>query len=180
MAIILALSLLALLYLMRSRLGRAFCAIRDSEHVAAGSGINVKKVKVIAFVISAVFAGIAGGSYTLFQSFVVPDVLGLGQLVLVLTMVVVGGSGSIIGVLAGVVLIGLLPELLRLAPRGLLVWQEFVYGLILIIATMYMPRGLAGVVDNLRGWRRAEPKAGVAANNSTVRAAAPRAGQPAP
>jgi len=146
MAVILAFVLLAMLYLTRSRLGRDLCAVRDSEHVAAASGIDVKRTKMAAFVISAVLAGIAGSAYTLFQSFVNPDVLGLEQLVLVLTMVVVGGSGSIAGVLVGVALIGLLPELLRAAPRGLLVWQEFVYGLILIAATMFMPRGIWGLV----------------------------------
>jgi branched-chain amino acid transport system permease protein len=149
MAIMLALVLLSFLYLTRSKLGRALCAIRDSEHVASASGIDVKRTKVVAFVLSAVFAGIAGGSYTLHQSFVTPDSVGLAQLILVLTMVVVGGSGSIAGVLVGVVLIGLLPELLRVAPRGLLVWQEFFYGLILILATMFMPRGLWGFAETL-------------------------------
>src|SRR5262245_52537738 len=159
MAIILALVLLSLLYLTRSRLGRALCTIRDSEHVASASGIDVKRTKVIAFVLSAVYAGLAGGTYTLFQSFVNPDTAGLAQLILVLTMVVVGGSGSIAGVLVGVVLIGLLPELLRLAPRGLLVWQEFFYGLILVLATMFMPRGLWGLGQTLfaPGRRAAKP-----------------------
>jgi branched-chain amino acid transport system permease protein len=157
MAVILALVLLSFLYLTRSKLGRALCAIRDSEHVASASGIDVKRTKVVAFVLSAVFAGIAGGSYTLHQSFVTPDSVGLAQLILVLTMVVVGGSGSIVGVLVGVVLIGLLPELLRVAPRGLLVWQEFFYGLILILATMFMPRGLWGFAESL--FPRAKPSA---------------------
>lgn len=147
-AIILCLVLLATLHLMRSRLGRNFCAIRDSEHVAAASGIDVKRVKITAFVLSAVYAGIAGGMFTLYESFVNPDVLGVAQLVLVLTMVVVGGPGSILGVLLGVVLIGLLPEFLRAAPRGLLVWQEFFYGLILVLAVMFMRRGLWGVIES--------------------------------
>ena len=145
-AVMLSLALLAMQYLVRSRLGRDLCAIRDSEHVAAASGIDVKRTKVVAFVISAVFAGFAGGAYTLYQSYVTPDSVGLAQLILVLTMVVVGGSGSIAGVLLGVVLIGLLPEVLRVAPRALLVWQEFAYGLILVLATMFMPRGIWGVI----------------------------------
>jgi branched-chain amino acid transport system permease protein len=117
----------------------------------------VKRTKVVAFVLSAVYAGLAGGTYTLYQSFVTPDSVGLSQLILVLTMVVVGGSGSIAGVLVGVVLMGLLPELLRVAPRGLLVWQEFFYGLILILATMFMPRGLWGFAEALLS--RAQPSA---------------------
>jgi branched-chain amino acid transport system permease protein len=161
MAVILGVVLLAMFYLTRSTLGRALCTIRDSEHVASASGINVKRTKVIAFVLSAVFAGLAGGTYTLFQSFVNPDTAGLAQLILVLTMVVVGGSGSIAGVLIGVVLIGLLPEFLRAAPRGLLVWQEFFYGLILVLAVMFMPRGLWGLLTSLgeRSQRVAKPTA---------------------
>jgi branched-chain amino acid transport system permease protein len=145
--VILCLMLLATLYLTRSKFGRHLAAIRDSEHVAAASGIDVNGVKIAAFTLSAVYAGVAGGVYTLYQSFVNPDVLGVAQLVLVLTMVVVGGPGSIVGALLGVVLIGLLPEVLRAAPRGLLVWQEFFYGLILVLAVMFMPRGLWGLIE---------------------------------
>lgn len=151
MAIILAAVLLAMLHLVRSRLGRELCTIRDSEHVAAASGIDVKRTKIKAFVLSAVFAGLAGGAYTLYQSFVTPDSVGLEQLILVLTMVVVGGSGSVAGVLIGVALIGLLPEFLRAAPRGLLVWQEFAYGMILVLAVMFMPRGIWGIIRSLFG-----------------------------
>jgi branched-chain amino acid transport system permease protein len=145
--IILSLTLLAVMYLTKSKIGRNLCAIRDSEHVAAASGIDVQATKVIAFTLSAVFAGIAGGTYTLFETFVNPDVLGITQLVLVLTMIVVGGTGSLVGVLIGVVVIGLLPEVLRAAPSDLLVWQEFVYGLILVLAIMFMPRGLWGMLQ---------------------------------
>ncbi len=145
-AVVLAVTLGATLYLVRSRLGRALCAVRDSEHVAAASGIDVKRTKVLAFTISAFYAGVAGGTYTLFQSFVHPDGLGVWTLVLVLTMIVVGGSGTVGGVLLGVMLLGVLPEALRAAPRGLLVWQEFAYGLILILAIMFMPRGIWGLV----------------------------------
>jgi branched-chain amino acid transport system permease protein len=158
-AALLCLMLLATLYLMRSRRGRHFAAIRDSEHVAAASGIDVKRTKIAAFTLSAVYAGVAGGMFTLYESFVNPDVLGVTQLVLVLTMVVVGGPGSILGVLLGVVLIGLLPEVLRAAPRGLLVWQEFFYGLILVLAVMFMPRGLWGVIEARLARRDAKSKA---------------------
>ena len=90
-AIILALVLAATFYLWHSKLGRQFHAIRDSEHVAMASGIDVKRTKVWALAISAFYAGIAGGVYTLFQSYVHPDGLGVSMLVLVLSMVVVGG-----------------------------------------------------------------------------------------
>lgn len=145
MAVLLALVLAATMHLTRSKFGRAMCAIRDSEHAAAASGIDVRLTKVIAFAISAVYAGIAGGMYTLYQSFANPEVFGFGQIVLVLSMVVVGGLGTIPGVLLGVVILGLLPEILRTTMRNLLVWQELVYGVILILAMMFMPRGLWGL-----------------------------------
>jgi branched-chain amino acid transport system permease protein len=146
-ALILALVLVSLLFLSTSKLARSLGAIRESEHVAAASGINVPFVKVLAFTISAVYAGIAGGMYTLFQSFVNPDAVGATLLVLLLAMLVVGGSGSIPGVVIGVALMGVLPEVLRFAPRRLLVWQEFAYGAIVLLAIMFMPRGIWGIVQ---------------------------------
>lgn len=146
MAVLLAAMLAATLYLTRSNLGRSLSAIRDSEHAAATSGIDVRRTKVAAFTISAFYAGVAGGSYTLFGSFIHPDDLGIWQLVQVLTMIVVGGSGSIPGVLLGVLLVGLLPELLRVAPAAWLVWQELAYGLILTLAVMFLPNGLRSVL----------------------------------
>jgi branched-chain amino acid transport system permease protein len=158
-AVLTALVILASLYLTRSRVGRHLCTIRESEHVAAASGIDVKRTKVIAFMLSAVYAAIAGGLFTLYQSYISPDALGVDQLVQVLTMIVVGGSGSLAGVLLGVVLIGLLPELLRSAPQDLLVWQEFAYGAILILAIMFMPRGIWGAVQSARARARARRNA---------------------
>jgi branched-chain amino acid transport system permease protein len=153
-ATVFALILAATLYLTRSTFGREMCAVRDSEHVAAASGINVARVKVLSFAISAVYAGIAGGVFTLFQSFVNADVLGSSQLVTVITMVVIGGIGSIPGVLLGVLIMGLLPEILRGMPRFLLVWQECFYGVILVLSIVLMPQGLGGLLRSLmRGMR---------------------------
>jgi branched-chain amino acid transport system permease protein len=157
MAVILALMIAATMYLTTSKFGRAMCAVRESEHVAAASGIDVRATKVWAFAISAVYAGVAGGMFTLFQSFVNPDVFGFGQVVLLLSMIVVGGLGSIPGVLIGVALLGLLPEIMRTTMRGLLIWQEFAYGLILILVVMFMPRGIWGLISR-RGRRREPPR----------------------
>jgi branched-chain amino acid transport system permease protein len=152
-ATILAIMIAATMYLTTSKFGRAMCAVRDSEHVAAASGVNVRSTKAWAFAISAVYAGVAGGMYTLFQSFVNPEVFSFHQIVLLLSMIVVGGLGSLPGVLIGVGLLGLLPEIMRTSMRGLLVWQEFVYGIILILAMMFMPRGIWGFVRARRGLR---------------------------
>ena len=150
MATILALVIAATMYLTTSKFGRAMCAVRESEHVTAASGVDVRATKVWAFAISGVYAGIAGGMFTLYQSFANPEVFGFSLIVLILSMVVVGGLGSIPGVLIGVVLLGLLPELMRTTMRSLLIWQELVYGLILILAMMFMPRGIWGLIGSRR------------------------------
>jgi branched-chain amino acid transport system permease protein len=144
MAVVLALVIAGTMFLTSSKLGRAFCAIRDSEHAAAASGIDVGMTKVVAFAISAVYAGVAGGMFSMYQSFVNPETFGFAQIVLVLSMIVIGGLGTLPGTLIGVVLLGLMPEILRTSMRSFQVWQELVYGLILILAMMYMPRGIWG------------------------------------
>jgi branched-chain amino acid transport system permease protein len=149
-ALVLALVIGATMYLTTSKLGRALCAIRDSEHAAAASGIDVRATKIAVFAISACYAGIAGGMFTMFQSFMNPATFGFSQIVLVLSMIVVGGLGTLPGTLIGVAILGLLPEVMRTAMRSLLIWQELVYGLILVLAMMYMPRGLWGLVRRKR------------------------------
>lgn len=150
MTVLLAVVIAATLYLTKSKFGRSMCAIRESEHAASASGIDVRGTKILVFAISAVYAGIAGGMYTLFNSFANPEVFGFTQIVLVLSMIVVGGLGTLPGVLIGVVLLGLMPEIMRTAMRHLLVWQELVYGVILIVAMMYMPRGIWGLLPRRR------------------------------
>jgi branched-chain amino acid transport system permease protein len=140
--LLVAIAMLVLrLALERSRLGLRMAAVHESEPIALAAGINARQVKVIAFGISGVFAGVAGGMLPLFNSYVHPDSLGLETLVVVLTMVVVGGLGSVWGVLAGVLVMGLLPEVMR----DLQVLREIAYGSVLILAVMFMPRGIAGL-----------------------------------
>lgn len=155
MTVLLAIVIAATLYLTKSKFGRSMCAIRESEHAASASGIDVRGTKILVFAVSAVYAGIAGGMYTLFSSFANPEVFGFTQIVLVLSMIVVGGLGTLPGVLIGVVLLGLMPEIMRTAMRHLLVWQELVYGVILIVAMMYMPRGIWGLLRRRRRLARA-------------------------
>ena len=143
-AVILALAIAAAMYLYRSRLGREMAAVRESEHVAMSSGIDVRRVKIIAFGISAVYAGVAGGMFTLAQSFVNPEQFGFNTAILILTMIVVGGMGRLPGVLIGVALLGLMPEILRTTMRSFQIWQELVYGLILMLTIMFMPLGIWG------------------------------------
>lgn len=145
-AAITAAVLVGTMLLTTSRLGREMCAIRESEHMALASGVDVYRTKILSFVISAVYASIAGGMMTLFQTFVGPEKFGFVTLVLLLSMVVVGGMGSIAGTVIGVIFLTLLPEVMRLTMRSLLIWQEAAYGAILILCMVFMPRGIWGLM----------------------------------
>lgn len=136
----------------RARLGRAFRAVRESEIAAQAMGVPVQRTKIVAFGLSAFFAGVAGGMFTLFSTYIHPDSLGFQTTILVLTMVVVGGLGSIGGAVGGAIVFGLISELLRQAPS----YQEIAYGLILILFMMYAPKGLfAFLADRLGRTRHA-------------------------
>jgi len=125
-------------WLARSQFGSALRAVRESDVAATAVGINTRALKQSAFAISAAFAGIAGGTYTLFISYIHPESLGFQTTILILTMVVVGGIGSVRGAVAGAIVFGLISEMLRQA----LSIQEILYGAILLVFMMFKPRGL--------------------------------------
>ncbi|MEW6644695.1 MAG: branched-chain amino acid ABC transporter permease [Pseudomonadota bacterium] len=136
----------------RSRLGRAFRAVRESEIAALAMGVPVKATKLAAFALSAFFAGVAGAMFAVYSTYIHPDSLGFQTTILVLTMVVVGGLGSLGGAVGGAIVFGLMSELLRQVPS----YQEIIYGLILILFMMFAPRGLfAFLGDNLKRFARA-------------------------
>lgn len=122
----------------RSQLGSAMRAVRESEVAAQAMGVNVNAIKRTAFTVSAAYAGLAGGMYTTFASFIHPESLGFQTTILILTMVVVGGIGSVRGAIAGALAFGLISELLRQA----LSFQEIIYGCILMGFMMFAPKGL--------------------------------------
>ncbi|KOF55345.1 MULTISPECIES: branched-chain amino acid ABC transporter permease [unclassified Achromobacter] len=153
-ALIAALLLWATVALSRSQFGSALRAVRESEVAAQAMGIDVNAVKRAAFTLSAAYAGIAGGMYTTFASFIHPESLGFQTTILILTMVVVGGIGSVRGAVAGALIFGLISELLRQA----LSFQEIIYGVILMGFMMFAPKGL--FADRARAKR---PAAGPAA-----------------
>ena len=147
-----ALLLWATIALSRSQLGSAFRAVRESDVAAQAMGVNVNAIKRTAFTLSAAYAGIAGGMYTTFASFIHPESLGFQTTILILTMVVVGGIGSVRGAIAGALGFGLISELLRQA----LSFQEIIYGVILMGFMMFAPKGLFASRD---ARRRAPPPA---------------------
>ncbi|HEX6022413.1 MAG TPA: branched-chain amino acid ABC transporter permease [Solirubrobacter sp.] len=132
-----------------SRLGRALIAIREDELAAEASGLNVSFYKLLAFVVSAALAALAGSVYAHQSAFISPDVFGLDLSILLLAMVVVGGAGSIAGVLVGAALLTLLPEVLRFSSG----YYGIIYGALIAVLMIFAPAGLAGVMRGLRGRR---------------------------
>jgi branched-chain amino acid transport system permease protein len=126
--------------IIRSRLGRAFVAIRDGEIAAQCSGVNIARTKVFAFAISAFYAGIGGSLFSLTQHYINPENFNLYQTIMQFCMVIVGGAASLAGPFIGAAILTWLPEILRNAQA----LQEIGFGLLLILFVIFLPRGLAG------------------------------------
>lgn len=133
--------------LKHSRLGTALAAIAGSEDAARALGIDVARYKLIAFVIAAVYAALAGSLFVHFVGFVSPEVYGLHMVILGFTMLYVGGIGTVYGPLIGALIISLLPETFR----GFKDYQDMAYGAALILLLIYAPKGLAGLATLRRG-----------------------------
>ncbi|TYO90919.1 branched-chain amino acid ABC transporter permease [Oceanicella actignis] len=132
----------------RSRIGQTLRAIRQNEDLVGAIGIPAWKYKLFAFVAAAAFAGLAGAVYAHYQSFINPEVFGLAQSLDAILAVIVGGSGAIAGPFIGAFFVVFLPEYLRFADA----FRLIIYGLALILATIFMPRGIVGVASDL--WAR--------------------------
>ncbi len=128
-----------------SRVGRAFRAIHGSELAASGMGINIAKYKVQVFVLSAVYAAIAGCLYAHFNRFIAPSSFHLQTSVKLVTMVVAGGLGNIWGAVLGAVLLTWLPEWLMVVEE----YDIMVYGILLMGVMIFVPGGLVGSFSRL-------------------------------
>lgn len=127
--------------LINSKIGRAFKAIHSSEPGAEAMGINVFKYKLFVFVLSAVFAALAGSLYAHYLSFVAPSSFGFIFSVKLVVMVVLGGTTSLWGGVVGAIFLTILPELLRVFEDI----ELLVYGVVLVVCMMFMPDGIMGV-----------------------------------
>lgn len=137
--------------LVNSRVGRALRAIHDSEKAAAAMGIDTSRLKVGVFVLSALFAALAGFLYAHLVSFISPNSFGFLVSVRMVTMVVVGGMASIWGSLLGASLLTLLPEWLHVFAD----YEMVVYGIILMVIMIFLPQGLTrGLLDIYEQSRR--------------------------
>lgn len=134
--------------LLRSPVGRAFNAIRNSEPAAQALGIPVARVKLVAFTLAAFYAGIGGGLYAAVVGFIDPVEFGIWESVRHIIFIVVGGLGSLGGSVIGALVVTGLPEWLRRLQE----YSDFVYGGLLLAFLVFMPRGIAGALTQL--WTR--------------------------
>lgn len=128
--------------IVHSRVGRSFVAVRDFEIAAQALAVNLTAVKTTAFVLSAFYAGLAGGLHGAALGFVAPESFDLFQMVLQFCMVVVGGLGSVVGSALGAALVLGLREALRAAVGT----QEILFGGLLILCIVFLPRGLGSLL----------------------------------
>ena len=162
--------------LLRSTQGLAFFSVREDEIAAEAMGVPTTRIKVTAFVMSAFFAGVAGALYAHYDSYLKPDGFNFLRSIEIITMVVLGGMGSISGAVVGATILTASPELLRiglgeLSRRGALpkvltvdVVRQLLYALLLIVLMLTRPQGLFGAREVSLRWlfqrrraRRAEP-----------------------
>jgi len=135
--------------IVRSRIGRAFVAMRDGEIAAQALGVDLLRYKVMAFALSGLYAGTAGALYCALLNFVSPESFDLFQMVLHKAMVVVGGIGSVVGSVLGASLLVFLIEVLR-EFKGT---QEIVFGSLLLGFMLFQPSGIVALLKRwIPGW----------------------------
>jgi len=133
--------------LLRGRTGRAFRAIRDSEVAASSSGVSLAVYKTVSFGISAAMAAVAGSVYVLVNNFVNPDVFGLTLSLYILIGAVVGGLGSLWGVLVGAAFVELLPIVLTTGNVGSSQSVPVIFGAVVILVMALIPLGAANLLQ---------------------------------
>jgi branched-chain amino acid transport system permease protein len=138
--------------LERSRIGRAWMAIREDEIAAKAMGINTRNMKLLAFGMGATFGGVSGVMFATFQSFISPESFSLNESIMIVAMVVLGGIGHIPGVIVGALLLSALPEVLRYVAGPLqamtegrldsAILRQLLIALAMIAIMLSRPRGL--------------------------------------
>lgn len=132
-----------------SRIGRAWVAIREDEVAARLTGLAVPQLKLLAFTLSAAYAGLAGAIFAYWEAFVTPESFVFWESILVVSVVVLGGMGSVSGVVLGALILSGIPQVMQaLISSGVVENPEWInyryliFGLILVLVTIFRPQGL--------------------------------------
>ena len=134
--------------IVRSPLGNGMIALRDNPALAAARGISPRTTQMLLFAISGFFAGVSGALYAYVFKVVAPTLMGLGPMTLLVTMLVVGGLGTVVGPIVGTIIIAFVQARMQEVPEVRLA----VLGVVLLVMVLLMPRGLVPVFS--RQWQR--------------------------
>ena len=137
-----AFTIFAMRRLENSRLGRAWTCVREDELAAEAMGINTVQVKLLAFALGAAWAGVAGGLYASWVTVIAPETFSFWESCIMFCIVVLGGTGSIPGVLVGTIGMIVLPELLREVLVNIQQWRMLIFGAAMIFMMVVRPEGL--------------------------------------
>ncbi|GEM_PF-2485488 len=142
--VLVALSIWLVRNLVHSRIGRAWIAIREDETSAAAMGIPVYRLKLLAFTLSGAWAAVAGVCFAAHQGHIVPDSFGFIESVFILSMVILGGMGTVSGPICGAAAFYLSYELLRSRVPELADYRLMVFGALMVAMMVFRPQGLLG------------------------------------
>ena len=143
--------------LMISGFGMSMLAVKEDDVAASAIGIYPRTYKLWAFVAGAVIAGIMGGFYAVYMSFISPSSFAYGESITMVSMVILGGMGSIAGPILGACILTVLPEVLRSFSE----YRMIIYGAAMIIMMIYKPNGIWGLNKRVRNIYRLEAGRGV-------------------
>jgi branched-chain amino acid transport system permease protein len=138
---------------LSSWIGRCFAGLRLNDELAATLGINVLRYKLLAFALGNVFAAISGALYAWYIGFIEPEYLSIPQSLAFISMVLLGGSGSLLGPVVGALVLTSLPHLIQMSAEA----RVMTYGAILIFTILVLPRGIWGTANGFLRRRRAVP-----------------------
>ncbi len=135
--------------ILKHRIGRSFRAVRDDYQAAKAMGINTAYYQILAFVISSIYAGVAGVLFAHLNTYISPDIFEFKSTLFIMTLTMVGGMGSITGSIVGGLTLPILQEWLRVIAD----WQLVVYGIAIIIVVLFIPGGVIELTRRLENRR---------------------------
>ena len=152
-------SIAAIWYIMKSRIGLAFHAIRENELEARAAGIDPVRYRLLAFALSAYLAGVAGALQIHHIGYLTPEIYGVDNSFWPITYVILGGLGTLAGPVVGTVVLSVIWEVLK--ATGITFGRYVIVGVILILVIIFLPQGLVSLPEQVQEWlkrrRRKEP-----------------------
>ena len=136
---------LVLVWAERGRMGRRISAVREDPELAGALGINVPRYRIVAFMASGFLGSLAGGLEVIMRTTIAPTNIGFGLVVTALTVIIVGGIRSWLGAAIGAVLVTWLPYVLE----DLNQYQHIIYGVLVVLAAIFVPGGLLGIIESV-------------------------------